>query len=274
MKYSGLKEKVAIITGAGNGIGYVIARAFAGEGIQVVIADINESSGSKAAQDINEAVGNAISIPTDVSDEQQVQSMVEETIQRLGHIDILVNNAGITVHKKLIELDREAWDRQIGVQLTGPFLVTKHVARQMIKTGEGGKIVNITSVAGQMGREKQAAYCSAKGGLIMLTKVAAMELAKYGINVNSVAPELVDVPAQRDEATLSQAYKDSYLEELPLGRIGLPEDIANVVLYLSSPEAEWITGQNYIVDGGLMAGHFSFKGTHDYTELYGHDKKN
>jgi NAD(P)-dependent dehydrogenase (short-subunit alcohol dehydrogenase family) len=274
MKYSGLKEKVAIITGAGNGIGYVIARAFAGEGIQVVIADINESSGSKAAQDINEAVGNAISIPTDVSDEQQVQSMVEETIQRLGHIDILVNNAGITVHKKLIELDREAWDRQIGVQLTGPFLVTKHVARQMIKTGGGGKIVNITSVAGQMGREKQAAYCSAKGGLIMLTKVAAMELAKYGINVNSVAPGLVDVPAQRDEATLSQAYKDSYLEELPLGRIGLPEDIANVVLYLSSPEAEWITGQNYIVDGGLMAGHFSFKGTHDYTELYGHDKKN
>lgn len=274
MKYSGFKGKVAIITGAGNGIGYVIARTFAEEGVQVVIADINESAGLKAAQEINEDGGKAISIPTDVSDEQQVHSMVEETVQRLGYVDILVNNAGITVHKELIELDREAWDRQIGVQLTGPFLVTKHVARQMIKKGEGGKIVNITSVAGQMGREKQAAYCSAKGGLIMLTKVAAIELAKYRINVNSVAPGLVDVPAQRDEETLSQAYKDSYLEQLPLGRIGLPEDIANVVLYLSSPEAEWITGQNYIVDGGLMAGHFSFKGTHDYAELYGHDKKN
>jgi NAD(P)-dependent dehydrogenase (short-subunit alcohol dehydrogenase family) len=274
MKYSGFKGKVAIITGAGNGIGYVIARTFAEEGFQVVIADINESAGLKAAQEINEDGGKAISIPTDVSDEQQVHSMVEETVQRLGCVDILVNNAGITVHKELIELDREAWDRQIGVQLTGPFLVTKHVARQMIKKGEGGKIVNITSVAGQMGREKQAAYCSAKGGLIMLTKVAAIELAKYRINVNSVAPGLVDVPAQRDEETLSQAYKDSYLEQLPLGRIGLPEDIANVVLYLSSPEAEWITGQNYIVDGGLMAGHFSFKGTHDYAELYGHDKKN
>jgi 3-oxoacyl-[acyl-carrier protein] reductase len=198
--------------------------------------------------------------------------MVEETLRQLGHIDVLVNNAGITVHKQLIDLEREAWDHQIGVQLTGPFLATKHVARHMIERGVGGKIVNITSVAGQMGRVKQAAYCSVKGGLIMLTKVAAMELAEYGINVNSVAPGLIDVAAQRDEDILSQAYKDSYLEQLPLGRIGVPSDIAKMVLFLASQEAEWITGQNIIVDGGLMAGHRSFRGTHDFAQL-GQDKK-
>ena len=265
--------KVAIVTGAGNGIGNAIAKAFAEEDAHVVIADINEAAGEKAAKEINEAGGKAVSIPTDVSDEKQIQAMVEKTLNLLGHIDVLVNNAGITVHKKLIDLDREAWDRQIGVQLTGPFLAIKHVARQMIQQGRGGKIVNITSVAGQMGRVKQASYCSVKGGLIMLTKVAAMELAEHGINVNAVAPGLIDVAAQRDEDTLSQAYKDSYLEQLPLGRIGMPSDIANMVLFLASPEAEWITGQNYIVDGGLMAGHFSFQGTHDYAQLIGNDKK-
>jgi NAD(P)-dependent dehydrogenase (short-subunit alcohol dehydrogenase family) len=265
--------KVAIVTGAGNGIGYAIAKAFADEEAHVVIADINEAAGEKAAKEITEAGGRAISIATDVSDEAQIQVMIEKTLGQLGHIDILVNNAGITVHKRLIELDREAWDRQLGVQLTGPFLATKHVARQMIQQGIGGKIVNITSVAGQMGRVKQASYCAVKGGLIMLTKVAAMELAEHGINVNAVAPGLIDVPAQRDEDTLSQAYKDSYLKQLPLGRIGEPRDIANMVLFLASPEAEWITGQNYIVDGGLIAGHYSFKGTHDFSQLYGHGKK-
>jgi 3-oxoacyl-[acyl-carrier protein] reductase len=271
MKYYGFNGKVAIVTGAGNGIGYAIAKAFAEEGAHVVIADIDKSVGKKAAKEIIEAGGKALSIPTDVSDEKQVQSMVDETLRELGKIDILVNNAGITVHKKLVELEREAWDRQIGVQLTGPFLATKHVARHMIERG-GGKIVNITSVAGEMGRVKQAAYCSAKGGLIMLTKVAAMELAEHGINVNSVAPGLIDVPSQREEANLSQAYKDSYLEQLPLGRIGLPDDIVKMVLFLASPDAEWITGQNFIVDGGLMAGHYSFQGTHDYAELFGHER--
>jgi NAD(P)-dependent dehydrogenase (short-subunit alcohol dehydrogenase family) len=233
MKDSGFKGKVVIVTGAGNGIGCAIAKAFGELEANVVIADINESAGEKVAQEVNAAGGNSASISTDVSDEKQVQAMVDETLRLFGHIDILVNNAGITVHKLLIDLDREAWDRQIGVQLTGPYLATKHVARHMIERGMGGKIVNITSVAGMMGRVKQTAYCSAKGGLIMLTKVAAMELAKYGINVNAVAPGLIDVPSQRREENLSQAYKDSYLEQLPLGRIGLPTDIVNVVLFLA-----------------------------------------
>ena len=259
--------KVVIVTGAGNGIGLAIAHAFASEGAYVVVADINESAGDRAIEEISVTGGKAISVPLDVSDETQVKTMVDTVIEKLGSIDILVNNAGITVHKLLVELEREAWDRQLGVQLTGPFLATKHIGRQMIDQGRGGKIVNISSVASVMGRIKLGAYCVAKGGLTMLTKVAAMELAEHGINVNAVAPGLIDVPSQRIEENLSTAYKDNYMKEVPLGRMGIPSDIAKMVLFLSSDEAEWITGQIFMVDGGLMSGHYSFKGNKDLTML-------
>jgi NAD(P)-dependent dehydrogenase (short-subunit alcohol dehydrogenase family) len=265
--------KVAIVTGAGNGIGLVIANKFAAEGAKVIVADINDSAGERTAREIIDSGGTALSITTDVSDEKQVKTMVEKVLSHFGQIDVLVNNAGISVHKLLIELEREAWDRQIEVQLTGPFLTIKHVGRQMIAQGKGGKIVNISSIAAMMGRIKTGPHCASKGGLTMLTKVAAMELAKHGINVNAVAPGLIDVPAQRDEQNLSEAYKNSYMKEVPLGRMGLPSDIANMVLFLSSSEAEWITGQLFPVDGGLMSGNYSFQGTHDFTMLYGHDNK-
>ena len=167
-------------------------------------------------------------------------------------------------------MDREVWDRQIAVQLTGPFLVSKHVARHMLGRGGGGKIVNISSVSALMGRVKGAAHCSSKGGLTMLTKVLAMELGPHKINVNAVAPGLVDVPAQRDEQNLSAEYKNRYLAEVPLGRIGQPSDVARAVMFLASDDAAWITGQLYLVDGGLMAGHYSFQGVHDFTMLEGH----
>lgn len=262
--------KVAIVTGAGNGIGLAIAHAFAAEGAQVVVADINEASGARAVVQIAEAGGRAISVPTDVADETWVQAMVEAVLAQHGRIDILVNNAGIVVHKLLIELDRSDWDRQLAVQLTGPFLTSKHVARHMIERGGGGKIVNISSVSAVMGRIKGGPHCAAKAGLTLLTKVLAMELAQHRINVNAVAPGLIDVPAQRAEENLSEAYKSRYLQEVPLGRIGQPSDIANTVLFLASDDADWITGQLYLVDGGLMAGHYSFQGVHDFTLLHGH----
>jgi 3-oxoacyl-[acyl-carrier protein] reductase len=263
-------EKVAIVTGGGNGIGLVIANKFAFEGAKVVIADINESAGERSAKNIIKSGGTAVSIPTDVTKEENIKKLVEKVVEKFGKIDILVNNAGISVHKLLVDLEREAWDRQIEVQLTGPFLTTKHVGRQMMAQN-GGKIVNISSIASVMGRFKAGPHCSSKGGLNMLTKVAAMELADYGINVNAVAPGLIDVPSHREEINLSEAYKNSYLKDLPLKRIGVPSDIANMVLYLCSNEAEWITGQVFQVDGGLMSGHYSFRGTHDFTMLYGHD---
>jgi 3-oxoacyl-[acyl-carrier protein] reductase len=262
--------KVAIVTGAGNGIGLGIAHAFAAEGAQVVIADISAESGARAAAEIQAAGGQALSVPTDVSDEARVQAMVETVVAQLGRIDILVNNAGVVVHKALVDLEREAWDRQLDVQLTGPFLTIKHVGRHMMGREGGGQIVNISSVSAVMGRVKGGPHCAAKGGLTMLTKVAAMELAEYGVRVNAVAPGLIDVPAQRVEENLSQAYQTRYMQEVPLGRMGQPADIANMVLFLCSDEASWITGQLHLVDGGLMSGHYSFQGTHDFTMLDGH----
>ncbi len=263
-------DKVAIITGAGNGIGRQIAASIANEGGRVVIADINENSGAHTAAEIQASGGQALAIPVDVADEKRVENLVARVLEHWGHIDILVNNAGVVAHKLLIDMELSAWQRQIDVQLTGPFLMSKHVARHMIARRGPGKIVNISSVSAVMGRVKGGAHCASKAGLTLLTKVLAMELGEYHINVNAVAPGLIDVPAQREEMNLSEAYKNRYLQELPLGRIGEPMDIANMVMFLCSPEADWITGQLFLVDGGLMAGHYSFQGVHDFTLLNGH----
>ena len=261
--------KVAIVTGAGNGIGLGIARAFATEGATVVIADINPAAGEAAAAAIGAEGGKAISIPTDVSNEAQVERMVARAVAELGQVDILVNNAGVVAHRLLVEMELETWQRQIDVQLTGPFLVSRHVARHLIARGALGRIVNISSVSALMGRVKGGAHCASKAGLTLLTKVLAMELGAYGITVNAVAPGLIDVPAQRDEQNLSSAYKNRYLQEIPLGRIGAVEDIARMVLFLASDEAAWVSGQLHVVDGGLMAGHLSFQGVHDFAMLHG-----
>src|SRR4051812_10619599 len=263
------KEKVAVITGAGNGIGLAIAHAFAAEGAHVVVAEINPAAGERAAAELVAAGGQATSIATDVADEAQVERLVATVGERLGSIDILVNNAGVVAHKLLLEMDRADWDRQLAVQLTGPFLMSKHVARLMIDRRIAGRIVNISSVAALMGRVKGGAHCSSKAGLTLLTKVLAMELGQHGITVNAVAPGLIETQAQKEEMNLSSEYQNRYLEELPLGRVGQPSDIAKTVLFLASPDADWISGQLHVVDGGLMAGHLSFQGVHDFTKLWG-----
>lgn len=262
-------DKVALITGAGNGIGQEIARRFAAEGATVVIADINAAAGEQAAAQIGAAGGQAVAICADVADEQQVTALIEQAIARCGQIDVLINNAGVVAHALLIDMDRAAWDRQLAVQLTGPFLMSKHIARHMIDRAIPGRIINISSVAALMGRVKGGAHCASKGGLTMLTKVLALELGAHGITVNAVAPGLVETEAQRDEMNLSDAYKNRYLQELPLGRLGQLADIAHMVLFLASPEADWISGQLHVVDGGLMAGHLSFQGVHDFAMLHG-----
>src|SRR5262249_50669998 len=213
-------KKVAIVTGAGNGIGLAIARAFAAEGASVVIADINAAASERAAAAMADTGGQALAVPTDVSNEVQVTRMLAAAADRFGQVDILVNNAGVVAHKLLIEMDRDTWDRQIDVQLTGPFLVSKHIARHMIDYGVRGRIVNISSVAALMGRVKGGAHCASKAGLTLLTKVLAMELGQYGITVNAVAPGLVETSAQEEEMNLSSAYKNRYLQELPTGRLG------------------------------------------------------
>lgn len=262
--------KVVVITGAGNGIGKGIARSFAEEGGSVVIAEIAETAGGRAAEEIAAEGGSALFVKTDVSDERQVENMVSAALGAFGHIDVLVNNAGVVLHKKLVELDKRDWDCQLDVQLTGPFLVSKHVAKHMIDRGGPGKIVNIASVAALMGRLKCGPHCVAKAGMTLLTKVLAMELGEYGINVNALAPGLIEVAVQDSEEALADSYKQAYLSMLPLGRIGQPEDIANGVKFLASSESDYFTGQIFVADGGLTAGHYNFQGLQDFTMLGGH----
>lgn len=264
------KDKVAVVTGAGNGIGLGIAHAFAAEGACVAVADINPDAGARAAAGIMAKGGRALSVPTDVADESQVAAMVATVVECAGRIDVLVNNAGVVAHMSLTDMSLAVWQRQLDVQLTGPFLTTKHVGRHMMARPGGGRIVNISSVSALMGRVKGGAHCASKGGLTMLTKVAAMELAAYGVTVNAVAPGLIDVPSQRAEENISTAYKTRYLQEVPLNRMGEPADVARMVLFLCSDEAAWMTGQLHLVDGGLMSGHYSFQGNHDFTLLGGH----
>jgi NAD(P)-dependent dehydrogenase (short-subunit alcohol dehydrogenase family) len=263
------EQKVALITGAGNGIGLAIARAFAAEGARVIVADINSAAGERAAAELVAAGGQALALATDVADEAQVARLIATVNERFGQVDILINNAGVVAHKLLLEMERADWDRQLAVQLTGPFLMSKHVARLMIERGGAGRIINISSVAALMGRVKGGAHCASKAGLTLLTKVLAMELGQHGITVNAVAPGLIETQAQKEEMNLSSEYQNRYLAELPLGRIGQPSDIAKTVLFLASPDADWISGQLHIVDGGLMAGHLSFQGVHDFTMLHG-----
>lgn len=266
MRFEG---KVALITGAGNGIGLTIARGFAAEGARVVVADINPVAGDRAAAELGAAGGLAIAVPVDVADESRVEHLVATVTEQLGQIDILVNNAGVVAHKLLLEMDLVEWERQLAVQLTGPFLMSKHVGRHMVEHKIPGKIINISSVAALMGRVKGGAHCASKAGLTLLTKVLAMELGQYQITVNAVAPGLIETQAQKEEMNLSSEYQNRYLQEIPLGRVGQTSDIAKVVLFLASSDADWITGQLHVVDGGLMSGHLSFQGVHDFSMLYG-----
>jgi 3alpha(or 20beta)-hydroxysteroid dehydrogenase len=262
--------KVAAITGAGNGIGLAMARMFAAEGADVIIAEINEAAGKAAVATIEAEGGKAHFYKVDVSSEEQVAGMVEKVVADLGHIDILVNNAGVILHKSIIDCDLKDWERQMAVQLTGPFLTMKHVGKHMIARGQGGRIVNISSVAGSMGRIKGGPHCAAKAGVNLITKVAAMEFAEHGITVNAVAPGLVDVEIQRAEENISNQYKTTYIRSMPLGRLGLPEEIGMTVLFLASDQAPWTTGQVHFVDGGMMSGHYHLNGMHDRVLTEGH----
>ena len=193
-------NRTVIITGASSGIGAAAARAFAFAGASVVLAARNAEALARLAAGLP---NRPLALPTDVRDPAAVAALVERAVAERGSVDILVNNAGVVAHKLLIEMERDTWDRQLAVQLTGPFLLSKHVARHMIERAIAGRIINISSVAALMGRVKGGAHSASKAGLTMLTKVLAMELGGYGITVNAVAPGLVETEAQRDEMNIS-----------------------------------------------------------------------
>ena len=250
------KGKVSIVTGSGQGIGREIALAMAREGAWGVIADWNESKAQEVASEIAASGGIAIPLKVDVSDPDQVEAMVRQTLERFGRIDILVNNAGIGHVKPFLSITLEEWNRVLGIDLTGQFLCAQAVARVMVQQG-GGRIVNVASISGERGGTGRAAYGAAKAGVILLTKVMAVELAAKGIGVNAISPgptETDQVRECHDDAT-----RAAYHSVLPIKRYATPSEIANAALFLASQEASFVSGHILNVDGGFGAAGLIFE---------------
>jgi len=242
-----LAGKVAIITGAGRGIGAAIAQTLAAHGANVALVDVNENDLNSCNVQIARSGGKAEIFKCDVSDWDAVQKTVEGIIAQFQRIDILVNNAGITRDNLIMRISPEDWDIVLDVNLKGAFLFTKAVVRPMMKQ-KYGKIVNITSVVGLIGNAAQASYSASKAGLVGLTKSTAKEFAAKGIRCNAVAPGYIETDMTKD---LPQKAVEKFIAETPLGYAGKPEDVAQLVLFLSSPESDYMTGEIVRIDGGM-----------------------
>jgi 3-oxoacyl-[acyl-carrier protein] reductase len=242
-----LKQKVALITGSGRGIGYAIADLFASEGADIVLSDVNEAILDEAQTRIKARGVEAIGVKVDITDEGQIEELVKKTVDKFGKIDILVNNAGIAKDGLLMRMPEADWDSVLSVNLKGAFLCTKAVSRVMMKQ-RSGRIINMASIIGITGNPGQANYAASKGGLIAFTKSAAKELAARNINVNAIAPGFI-----RTDMTdkLPEALKKAMLERIPLNKFGEPIDVAYIALFLASEESQYITGCTIQVDGGM-----------------------
>lgn len=243
--------KVALVTGAGRGIGRALARGFAQAGARVAANDISPVNLEATVASLRAEAGEVQAFVADVAHRMAVETMVDEVRTRFGRIDVLVNNAGVEPHASLLTLDEYDWDRTLAVNLKGPFLLTQVVGKMMVEQG-GGAIVNIASIAGRAhGLADRAAYVASKCGLIGLTREAARELATYNIRVNAVCPGVIETEMttalRQDPAMMAR-----WLREIPQGRLGSSEDVVPLVLFLCSSQAAYITGQAINVDGGKV----------------------
>lgn len=255
-----LKNEIAIVTGAGRGIGRGIAIRLAQEGGHVVVCDINMGNAEKVSREIKGINPDARGFPirTDVSIEKEVESMVSRVLKDLGTIDILVNNAGILAITPAIEITEEEWDRVLAVNLKGPFLCSKHVAREMVKRRKG-KIINIASNAGKRGDRFLAHYCASKFGVIGLTQAFATELGPHNVHVNAVCPGFIETAmfAVLDEGfgkylgKTPEENRQDFVSLVPLGRMGTPDDVGSLVAFLASKDADYIHGQAINLCGGV-----------------------
>ncbi len=242
-----LADRVAIITGGGQGIGRAAALRFAAEGARVVVADINEQAARAAAEAIHQGGGEALAIAVDVTSRPAVDALVEQTLGAWGQVDILVNNAGILRDARLVKMSEDEFDAVIAVNLKGVFNCTQAVAPHMIERGYG-RIVNTSSVVGLYGNFGQTNYVAAKAGVIGMTKVWARELGRKGITVNAVAPGFI---ATEMIASVPEKVLQAMTDKVPLGRLGDPVEIANAYLWLASDEASYVNGAVISVDGGV-----------------------
>ena len=252
-----LSSKSAIVTGSASGIGREIALTLAADGASVTVADRNLEGAEAVASRIVESGGTARAAQVDVTDSGQVDAAVEGAAGAYGSLDILVNVAGFGFNSPIVDMREEDWDLVLGVNLKGQFLCARAAARRMIRQGNGGRIVNIASTAANNARYAGGAYCAAKAGVVQLTKVLALELGEYGITVNAVGPGFTETPATVES---SDEYRSNFLAQVPAGRSGRTSDIANAVLFLASPSAEYISGQAIYVDGGYSAGKLTVRG--------------
>lgn len=244
-----LTGKTAVITGSGRGLGKAIALKLASMGANIVLNDIEASDAIDATAEEFKSMGYNVAVTKgDVRKSDDVKKMVETAVSTFGSLDILVNNAGITKDKPMAMMSEDDWDIVMDINLKGAFLCTKAAAKIMIKQ-RSGKIVNIASVAGAYGNKGQANYSASKAGLIGLTKTTAKEFAVRGINCNAVAPGIIQ---SKMTDVLPEEVKQGYLNNIALGRFGTPEDVANVVAFLSSPDSDYVTAQVIDIDGGLV----------------------
>ena len=248
-----LDGKVAIVTGSGSGIGKALAIALAEAGADCVPTELpDRMAGLDPVCDVIRENGRtALPLPLCLPELESIDFLVARTLQKMGRIDILVNNAGVNIPRDALEVTEQDWDGVLDVNLKGLFFLSQRVGREMVKAG-GGKIVNIASQNGVVGYYKRAAYCSSKAGVVNLTRVLALEWAKYKINVNAVGPTFILTPLTQSTFD-DPVLREDLLKRIPLGRVGQPEDVVGAVVFLSSPAADLITGHTLLVDGGWTA---------------------
>lgn len=240
-----MKDKIAIVTGAKQGIGYGIALALAKEGCKVVVSDLDQMSCDKVAGEISSTGATCIGVACDVSKKDQVDELFTKTVAEFGGVDVLVNNAGVFPFKPFIDLTENDWDHVMDVNLKSMFLCSQSAAKVM---KEGSKIVDVSSIASLVGFEGLTHYCASKGGVNAMVRAMAIELAAKKINVNAVAPGAIETPGAT--GAMSDDMKAGTVSAIPWKRMGKPEDIANAVVFLASDKADYITGQVIVVDGG------------------------
>lgn len=248
-----MDSRIALITGAANGIGRGIANVFAQAGCKLSLLDTNTASLEQAADELRASGAELETFTCDVRSQKQVQQAVDATVARFGRLDVAVSNAGVYPNTAVVDMDETEWDLVIETNLKGSFLVSRAVARQMLRQGDGGKLCLIASGAYQSARLGASAYCASKAGLVMFARTLALELAEQRINVNVVSPGWIQVG---NRPGVSDTYKQALLQTIPWGRPGTPEEIGLSVYFVCSPQAEFVTGSVISVDGGSSAGRF------------------
>lgn len=247
--------KVAIVTGGGTGIGSGISRALAQAGAKVVIAQPNREAGEKAVRELSQSGAEVMFVPADIRHREQVQAMVQDTIEKFGKIDILVNNAALTgpaVIAPFLDCTDESLDQIVDVNLKGTFICSQEVARRMVE--QGGSIINVSSVGAFAAQEGASVYCATKAAVVALTQATALELAASGIRVNCIAPGLIQTESNQNvhEEMRDRGISGRYLRPIPLNRPGTPEEIGSAVVFLASEGAAYITGATIVIDGGFL----------------------